>query len=105
MFIGIALVNWLVMTSLRENQILKAFAKKSVMLLGIAVAVLLVVYSSNVLKQVQMVESSESMESISNQELTVDNKLESENSSGMHFNSGTRLLHIFTEHLPYLNNK
>lgn len=32
-------------------------------------------------------------------------KAEETSSGGMNYNSGTRLLHIFTKNLPYLNNK
>ncbi len=83
----------------RFNQNIKrGLTKTLLIILGIIVAALMSFNSS--------LFTSENLSSKKNAtEVELDVIRADNSSSGINYNSGIRILHVFTENLPYLNNK
>ncbi|MFY0607329.1 MAG: hypothetical protein JXR10_11465 [Cyclobacteriaceae bacterium] len=87
----------------RVNQNIKrGLTKTLLIILGVIVAALMSFNSSIFTAEDLSVKSPDSTQEL---ELNKVKSTKTSSSSGVNYNSGMRFLRIFTENLPYLNNK
>ncbi|MFT6882206.1 MAG: hypothetical protein ACJAVY_001002 [Marinoscillum sp.] len=87
----------------QKKNINKGTAKTLLIILGVVVALLLTLNAPLFTALNLSVNSTSNL--AKNQKEILPLPEAKDASSGMNYNSGTRILHIFTENLPYLNNK
>lgn len=87
--------------NLRNPHIKNGFTKTLLIILGVIIALIMTINSP--MFSAENIISEDELNQPSMAEAHQNN--ENTSSGGVNYNSGTRLLHIFTKNLPYLNHK